>query len=116
MKRVTLVSTMCALLAATSATAQTAPAAIFSPLDAAVADSAAASLVATPKGVTDRQMVGMRLDQLFAAAAMRVRLNIDAHDWVAAFERLDADIQGHRVWVGSIEGIPHSHVSFSAWQ
>lgn len=61
----------------------------------------------------DQQAVGMRLDRLFAVASDRVALNIGDREWVAAFERIDTDVLGHRVWVGRIEGVEYSHVSIA---
>ena len=58
-------------------------------------------------------VVGMRLDRLFEQSTGRVLLNVGGHDWIARFDRLDTDLQGHRAWVGAIEGIDHSHVSFA---
>jgi hypothetical protein len=57
--------------------------------------------------------VGMRLDRLFATTTDRVLLNIANHEWVAKFDRMDHDALGHRVWVGHIEDVDHSHVSFA---
>jgi hypothetical protein len=55
----------------------------------------------------------IRLDLLFDTAADRVLLNVGGHEWVAKLDRIDRDLLGHRAWVGSIEGIPYSHVSFA---
>jgi hypothetical protein len=55
----------------------------------------------------------MRLDRLFDGANRSVLLNVDGRQWTAALERVDAGIDGHRVWVGTIEGIQYSHVSFA---
>jgi hypothetical protein len=61
----------------------------------------------------DGDVVGMRLDRLFEQSTGRVLLNVGGHEWIARFDRLDTDLQGHRAWVGAIEGIDHSHVSFA---
>jgi peptidyl-Asp metalloendopeptidase len=113
MKRVSPVGLVLLLLFAVDAAAQQMPESIFSVIDATVADRAMSSMTVAPKGVADRRVVGMHLDRLFDSSASRVLLNVDQHQWIAAFERLDRDIQGHRAWVGSIEGIDHSHVSFA---
>src|SRR5688500_16797433 len=99
-------------VAVDAATAQPAPEAIFSSLDFPIADRAVSRMSAPAKGVADRQPVGMRLDRLFDSGAARVLLNVDGHAWVAEVERLDR-VGEHRAWVGSIEGVAHSHVSFT---
>ena len=58
----------------------------------------------------------MRLDRLFDAPdgpASVIRLAFGTRDWLARFERLDADTAGFRSWVGSLEGMPYSHVVFT---
>jgi hypothetical protein len=63
------------------------------------------------------QLVGMRLDRLFDSAgapASVIRLAFDTRDWIAHFERQDLDTAGFRSWVGSLEGIPYSHVVITA--
>jgi hypothetical protein len=92
--------------------------------------AAAGSLIAAPLGAqpapplfvsttapaafrTTGDVVGMRLDRLFEQSTGRVLLNVGGHEWIARFDRLDTDLQGHRAWVGAIEGIDHSHVSFA---
>lgn len=61
-----------------------------------------------------RSTVGMLLDQVFSGAgapAPSLRLNVERHDWVARFQRVDVDnITGFRSWVGRIDGIDRSHV------
>jgi hypothetical protein len=83
--------------------------------------TAAAAQSAEPLFVTrsaaaergNQDAVGMRLDRLFAPTTDRVWLNVADHDWIATVERLESAAFGHRVWVGRIENLPHSHVSFA---
>ena len=73
-------------------------------------------LFVVPNGASagdGRTSVGMRLDHLFAGATERVLLNVADHDWIATRERIDVDLLGHRVWVGHIDGLDYSHVSFA---
>jgi hypothetical protein len=66
--------------------------------------------------IVTRSVVGMLLDQIFSngTAAPALRLNVDTHDWVARFQRVDIDtVTGFRSWVGAIDGVPHSHVVFT---
>jgi hypothetical protein len=69
---------------------------------------------ASRREVLSRQAVGMRLDRLFGGAArgQRLELTIGDRSFVAAFERLDSE-RGFRSWVGTLEGIDHSHVVFT---
>lgn len=60
-----------------------------------------------------QELVGMRLDRLFDAGTSRVALNIANHEWVATLDRVDRDALGHRVWVGHIDSVEFSHVSFA---
>lgn len=82
---------------------------------AAAAQSAEPLFVVRAPASANRQQetVGMRLDRLFAATTDRVLLNIADHEWIATFDRMDRDALGHRVWVGHIENIDDSHVSFA---
>ncbi len=67
-------------------------------------------------GVLSRAMVGMRLERLFdplSGAVDTVVLNIDDRALRARFEREDLDPSGFRSWVGSLEGVPYSHVVFT---
>ncbi len=90
--------------------AQPAPDPLFTAASAAV--TAQPSMSAA--NVVDRRSVGMRLDRLFdTSAAPRVLLNLPGGAWVAAFEHLERDGSGHRSWVGSIEGIEYSLVTFT---
>ena len=60
-------------------------------------------------------VVGLRIDRIFEAngPAPRVLLNTGEQTWTAQLERVDVDAAGFRSWVGSIEGIPRSHVIFA---
>ena len=107
-----LVVLFATLVPAALTTAQPLPEAIFVPLDVRVANRAMSRMSAPVKGVADQRTVGMRLDRLFDSGAARVLLNINGHSWVADVEREDR-VGAHRAWVGSIEGIPYSHVSFT---
>ncbi len=102
-----------ASLFAGGAYAQAAPEPIFFALDAATSSSALASAPVASPAAIDRQIVGMRLDRLFAEGTARVLLNLGDRTLVARFERLDSNVLGHRSWVGTIEGVDHSHVSFT---
>jgi peptidyl-Asp metalloendopeptidase len=101
-----------ASLVAVSAAAQPPPEAVFFTLDALSTNRALAERRAPGKGVSDRRAVGMRLDRLFDSGRPRVLLNVDGHNWIASLEHRDV-VAGHRTWVGSIEGIENSHVSFT---
>jgi Metallo-peptidase family M12B Reprolysin-like len=71
---------------------------------------------ATTAGSGFSRAVGMRLDRLFDSSvgpATTIRLSIDTRDWIARFERQDRDAAGFRSWVGSLDGIAHSHVVFT---
>jgi Metallo-peptidase family M12B Reprolysin-like len=105
-------SVLVAALVAADAAAQPAPEAIFSRLDAFSTTRALAEMRAPGKGVSDRRAVGMRLDSLFESGAPRVLLNVEGHSWIATLEHRDV-VAGHRTWVGSIDGIKNSHVSFT---
>jgi hypothetical protein len=113
MKRAILAVTVLSLVVVGDVWAQSTPEPIFFALDAAIANEARNSQTIQAKGVLDRRVVGMSLQRLFNTAGSSVLLNIDGHDWIASFKRLDTDIQGHRAWVGSIDGIEYSHVSFA---
>lgn len=97
-------------LIAVDVAAQILPEPIFSDIN-----SAAATQAATPaaSAIVARRIVDMRLDRLFTSGSGRVLLNVGAHNWVARFDRLDGNVLGHRSWVGTIEGIDNSNVSFA---
>jgi hypothetical protein len=115
MKRLSLAGVVLSLLVTSNAFAQQAPEALFTNVDAATSNQAFSGLNALDaKVMVDRRLVGMRLDRLFAAGgARRVQLNLGPREWVAAFHHMDSDVLGHRVWVGTIEGVEYSHVAFS---
>ena len=94
MLRHVLAVAVLALSASAAAAAQTPLARLFAPQTAPAATS-------------------IRLELLFDAGTDRVLLNLGGHEWVARPDRIDRDSTGHRVWVGSIDGIPASHVSFA---
>jgi hypothetical protein len=100
------------LLTATIASAQPDP-----PLFVYESVNAAAGARDQRGAVATSARVGMRLDILFDGmngGAARLRLNVGAESWTAVFERRDDDDRsGFRTWVGTIEGIPHSHVVFT---
>ncbi len=107
--RVPALAVVVAMIVRTVASAQVAQSDLFFEI-ATSAPQAAASA-----GVLGR-VVGMRLDRLFDSSvgpARTIRLNIDARDWLARFERQDLDAAGFRSWVGSLEGVAHSHVVFT---
>ena len=107
--RVPALAVVVAMTVHTVTSAQVAPSDLFYEI-ATSAPQAAASA-----GVLGR-VVGIRLDRLFDSSvgpARTIRLNIDARDWLARFERQDLDAAGFRSWVGSLEGVAHSHVVFT---
>ena len=113
MDRLIAVGALLLLLVPGAGAWQPSPEPLFSTVPAASADLANTATSVPPKGVSNRTLVGMRLDRLFDRLDRPVLLNVDGREWTATLERIDANIQGHRVWVGRIEGIPHSHVSFA---
>jgi len=100
------------LLYASLGAAQTPPPLVVWQLDRPAADAALAGTAGRDNGAAERYVVGMRLERLFEDRAERILLSVGGHFWVARFEHLDRDVLGHRSWVGSIEGIANSHVSF----
>jgi hypothetical protein len=113
MTRVWWISVMSAtLVPVVTSTAQPSREAIFVPLDVRVTDRAMSRMTAPVKDLADPEIVGMRLDRLFDSGAARIVLNVNGHSWVADVEREDR-VGAHRAWVGTIEGIPYSHVSFT---
>ena len=92
--------------------AQSQPEPIFSAPETSSLGRTKVAPQALSQGIEHRAIVGMKLNRLFDAERSRIRLNIDDHDWIARVDTTD-DVAGHRTWVGSIEGIEHSHVSFA---
>lgn len=113
MLRLLLAGILVASAFAGAASAQPAPEPLFVALDAATSSAASASAPSRSAAAIDRQIVGMRLDRLFLANSDRVLLDVGSHTLTARFERLDPDVLGHRSWVGTIEGVEYSHVSFT---
>ena len=80
-------------------------------------EMSAAALQQAPapsQAIVTRRAVGMLLDQVFPGGttpAPSLRLNVETYEWVARFQRVDLDnVTGFRSWVGTIDGIDHSHV------
>src|SRR5262245_3797693 len=113
MPRLCAIGFLLTILAAGEAYAQAGVEPLFVSLDRAASNAAAAAGPRISRAALDRQTGGMRLDRLFGRGVERVLLNLGDRELVARFERLDTNVLGHRSWVGVVEGVDHSHVSFT---
>ena len=112
----TLLAAVVVMLASTAPAAQ-GPPPLFEPraglrTEDARLDSGAG---ARPR-VVARQRVGLRLAALFhpqGRPAERVALNVAGTTWIATLVRHERDALGFRSWIGTIEGVPESHVVFT---